>query len=111
MDHLLPETFAARHGYAFVRVMAVDARSNLTVGGTVEKSMANRSTAGRSFLADWFTVAKASCFRGSFAAAVSARDVMAALRRHLESRGFALPGSAETLTAECMEAIVQWSRA
>lgn len=110
VDHLLPETFAARQGYALVRVVAVDTRSNLTVGSTIEKSMANRTNPGCSFLADWFTIAKASCFRGSFSAKTTARDVMSDLRRHLATRGFPLPAHLQDIDSQSMEAILEWSR-
>ncbi len=111
IDHLLPETFAARNGYAYVRVMAVDARSNQTVGSTVEKSMANRVNPGGSFLADWFTVAKASCFHGSFAASVDENVVMEALLKHLGTRGFTVPPELRKRWLESMKTILEWSRA
>jgi hypothetical protein len=111
VDHLLPETFATRQGYSHVRVIMVDYRGNAVVGSVVEKSMANRASPGKSMLADWFTAAKASCFGGSFAAAVNAATVMAALRAHIAARGFALPSAQDAATATGMEAILAWVRA
>ncbi len=111
VDHLLPETFAARQGYSHVRVMMVDARGNTTVGSVVEKSMAGRENPGTSMLPDWFTLAKASCFRGSFAARVPAAEVMRALRDHLAARGFTLPEGEAEPAPHAMEAILGWVRA
>ena len=111
VDHLLPETFAARQAYAYVRVTMVDYRGNATVGSVVEKSMAGREDPGHGMLADWFTVAKVSGFRGSFAQAVDAATVMAALSDHLAARGFRVPEGQEASLALCMEAILAWARA
>lgn len=110
VDHLLPETFAARQGYGYVRVIMIDYRANATVGSTVEASMARRETPGKSMLADGFTAAKASCFHGSFATAAAPTSVMAALRAHFANRGFTVPPAMEAEFAQSLEQILAWSR-
>ncbi len=111
IDHLLPETFAARQGYSHVRVVMIEKRGNSTVGSVVEKHMAQREDPGKSMLADWFTAAKASCFRGSFAKSVSNEQVMSDLRKHLTTRGFTLTEQESEVSPTCMEAILTWVRA
>jgi hypothetical protein len=111
VDHLLPETFAAARGFSHVRVLAVDSRSNTTVGSTIERSMTQRVNPGKSLLADWFSVAKAACFLGSFRRDLPAAQVMAELRKHLATRGFVITSAMEPTVAHSMQAILDWSRA
>lgn len=112
IDHLHPETAATRHGFGkgYVRMMAVEARGNATVGSTVEKRLASREIPSKSYLSDWFTIAKVSGFRSSFKDGVPPKEVMSALLRHLRNLGYELPAGQAPDAPATMEAILKWSR-
>jgi hypothetical protein len=95
-DHLYPETAAFRADLNFVRVLAVDARSNVLLGSTTEKFAANSKpgTFGRPRSATYFTLAKVSGFQGSLAHRNASGSVAAALLAHLRARGYTVPSDA-----------------
>lgn len=95
-DHLYPETAAIRADLNFVRVMAVDARSNVLLGSTTEKLAAGGKLgrAGRPRSATYFTLAKVSGFQESFGKSKSASDVTAALLNFLRAKGYPVPKNA-----------------
>lgn len=102
-DHLYPETAAYRSGLSYVRVMAVDARSNVLLGSTVEKFAANAKpgTFGRRRYATYFTLAKAAGFQGSLARCNSGDDVARAIHAFLRAQNYPVPNDPleQTLTA------------
>jgi hypothetical protein len=91
VDHLFPETAAARRGFALVRVMPVDLRSNSLVGSTVEAVEARRGGALRARTASSITLAKVTGFQGSFARSHAAADIAAALLAHIRGCGLVVP--------------------
>lgn len=102
VDHLFPETAAARRGWALVRVMPVDRRSNSLVGSTIERVEARRGGHDRPRTASSFTMAKVTGFQGSFARRHDAGGVAAALLAHIRGCGLAVP--AGTMLPEDAEA-------
>lgn len=114
VDHLYPETAAARLGFSHVRVMAVDRRSNSLLGSTVEAAAARTKTgAVRPRFATYFTLAKVSGFQGSLAKREASGKVGRALIAHLRASGFAVPADAmvdPTLEAELTASSLDWYR-
>jgi hypothetical protein len=96
VDHLYPGTAAARNEMSHVRVMAVDKRSNSTAGSTTENAAANDKPGakGRHRSATYFTMAKVSGFRGSFAKSNDSLVVARALLDHLRGLGYPVPAGA-----------------
>jgi hypothetical protein len=99
-DHLYPETAAFRSDLNFVRVMAVDARSNVLLGSTTEKLAANTKsgTRGRPRSATYFTLAKVSGYQGSLARRNSSADVAKSLLAYLRAQNYPVPQDALELT-------------
>jgi len=95
-DHLYPETAAYRSDLTYVRVMAVDARSNVLLGSTTEKFAANAKpgTPGRPRSATYFTLAKVSGYQGSLALRNSADDVARSILAHLRAKNYPVPKDA-----------------
>lgn len=91
IDHLFPETTAARRGIAFVRLVPVDARSNSLVGSTTEKFSAGQSGPKRPRTATGITMAKVSGFQESFRKAKSGATISQQLTAHLASEGYTFP--------------------
>jgi hypothetical protein len=91
VDHLFPETAAARRGWLMVRVMPVDRRSNSLLGSTTEKAEANRSGVHRPRMATALTMAKVTGFQGSFARRHDPKAIAAAFLAHLRGCGLIVP--------------------
>lgn len=91
VDHLFPETAAARRGWAFVRVVPVDRRSNSLVGSTIERVEAKRGGVARPRTATSITLAKITGFQGSFAGHKAAGSVARALLAHFRNCGLVIP--------------------
>lgn len=113
VDHLFPETTAARRKLAYVRAVPVDARSNSLVGSGVEKAEANRGGKQRPRTATYITLAKVSGFQGSFARRNTGAGIASALIAYLKGLGYTVPATyaidpamEEELTAESIE----WTR-
>lgn len=113
VDHLFPETAAARREFAYVRAVPVDRRSNSLVGGGIERAEANRGGRHRPRTATYITLAKVSGFQGSFAQRHTGTSVATALIDYLKGMGFAVPAQyaidpemEKDLTAESIE----WAR-
>lgn len=79
IDHLSPETAAFRQGYSHVRVMAVEARANRTVGAVIERRLAQNAGKAGGFQADWTTAAKVLGMNGSFRRSRCQHEVAAEL--------------------------------
>lgn len=94
IDHLFPETAAARRSWLLVRVMPVDLRSNSLVGSTAEKVEAGRPGRARKRTATALTIAKVTGFQGSFARRHDANTVAQALVAHIRGCGLAVPPGA-----------------
>lgn len=94
VDHLFPETAAARRGWHLVRIMPVDRRSNSLLGSTTEKVDANRSGKARARTATALTMAKVSGFQGSFAMRHDPAAIATALLAHLRTCGLHVPDGA-----------------
>lgn len=94
IDHLFPETAAARRGWLLVRVMPVDLRANSLVGATAEKVEAARPGRARKRTATALTIAKVTGFQGSFARRHDAHAVAAALVAHIQGCGLVVPAGA-----------------
>lgn len=94
IDHLYPETAAARLGLSYVRVMAVDRRSNSLLGSTIETAAARDKTGSlRPRLASAFTIAKVSGFQGSFAKRHDSAGIATALLAWLRQQGYPVPST------------------
>lgn len=91
VDHLFPETAAARRGWLLVRTMAVDRRSNSLLGSTTEKVEANRGGVDRPRKATALTMAKVTGFQGSFARRHDPKAIAAAFLAHLRACGLVVP--------------------
>ena len=91
VDHLFPETAAARRGWLLVRAMPVDRRSNSLLGSTTEKVEANRDGVRRPRKATALTMAKVTGFQGSFARRHAPGDIARAFLAHLRSCGLRVP--------------------
>lgn len=91
VDHLFPETAAARRGWLLVRAMPVDRRSNSLLGSTTEKVEANRDGVRRPRKATALTMAKVTGFQGSFARRNAPRAIAHAFLAHLRTCGLHLP--------------------
>jgi hypothetical protein len=100
VDHLFPETAAARRGFALVRVMPVDLRSNSLVGSTIEAVEARRGGVLRARTATSITLAKVTGFQGSFARSHAAPDIAAALLAHIRGCGLVVPKDFATHVAQ-----------
>lgn len=87
VDHLFPETAAARRGWLLVRTMAVDLRSNSLLGSTTEKVEANRGGVHRPRKATALTIAKVTGFQGSFARRHDPKAIAASFLAHLRGCG------------------------
>jgi hypothetical protein len=107
VDHLFPETAAARRGWALVRAMPVDARSNSLVGSTIEKAEAGRGGRARPRTASSITLAKVTGFQGSFARSQAAGAVAQALLAHIRHCGLRVPPDAFLPSGE-EEKLVEW---
>lgn len=107
VDHLFPETAAARRGWVLVRAVPVDLRSNSLVGSTSEKVEANKGGAARPRTATSITMAKVTGFQGSFARSQAAGSVAAALLSHIRNCGLQVPANA-FLPAGEEEALIAW---
>jgi hypothetical protein len=95
VDHLYPETAAARLGLSHVRLLPFDARPNRTVGSTVEKAAAGPKPGTlRPRFATPFTLAKASGFQQSFARRNNSADVARALWDYLKAQGYPVSSGA-----------------
>lgn len=77
IDHLYPETAAAREGHAYVRILPVDAVANRNIGTAVERFMARRAhratTTGHDLT--YLTMAKIAGWRGRIDNPVSWKTV------------------------------------
>jgi hypothetical protein len=91
VDHLFPETAAARRGWLLVRAMPVDRRSNSLVGSTTEKVEAGRGGRNRPRTATSITLAKVTGFQGSFSKRNATGDVARALLAHIRTCGLTVP--------------------
>jgi hypothetical protein len=91
VDHLFPETAAARRGWLLVRAMPVDCRSNSLLGSTTEKVEANREGVRRPRKATALTMAKVTGFQGSFARRHAPGDIAHGFLAHLRSCGLRVP--------------------
>jgi hypothetical protein len=91
VDHLFPETAAARRGWLLVRSMPVDRRSNSLLGSTTEKVDANRGGVHRPRKATALTIAKVTGFQGSFARRHDPKSIAGALLAHLRGCGLRVP--------------------
>lgn len=91
VDHLFPETAAARRGWLLVRVMPVDRRSNSLLGSTTEKVEASRGGVARLRKATALTIAKVTGFQGSFARRNTSEAIAAAFLAHLRACGLVVP--------------------
>ena len=112
IDHLYPETAAARLGLALVRVMAVDRRANSLLGSTTERAAAGPKPGSlRPRFATPFTLAKVSGFPGSFARRHDAGTVAQALLNHLRAQGYPVPaGALGALEADLTASTLEWFR-
>lgn len=101
IDHLFPETAAARRGWVLVRAVPVDRRSNSLVGSTSEKVEARQGGRARPRTATSLTLAKVTCFQLSFARANDAHAVASALVSHILGCGLVVrPGAIESIARE-----------
>lgn len=112
VDHLYPETAAARLGLSHVRVMAVDRRANSLLGSTTERAAAGPKTGSlRPRFATYFTLAKVSGFQGSFARRHGAAGVAQALLAYLREQGYPVPADATRALDEKLTASsIAWFR-
>jgi hypothetical protein len=98
IDHLFPETAAARLGLGYVRVTAVNRRSNSLVGSTTETAAARGKTGTRRpRTATAQTIAKISGYQGSFASANNAAAVAHSLFAYLQAQGYPVPTGNQAL--------------
>ncbi len=101
IDHLFPETAAARRGWVLVRAMPVDRRSNSLLGSTSEKVEAGQRGRARPRTATALTMAKVTGFQASFARANDARALAAALVSHILGCGLVVrPGAIDSIAHE-----------
>ncbi len=84
IDHLFPETAAARAGIAWVRITAVKARSNALVS-FLEKKRAAKNEQPRPHTADYITMIKVTGFEKSLKSFANGRDFALQFVSHLES--------------------------
>jgi len=112
IDHLYPETAAARLGFALVRVMAVDRRANSLLGATTERAAAGPKPGSvRPRFATTFTLAKVSGFAGSFARRHDAAAVAHGLLNHFRAQGYPVPvGALGALEANLTASSLEWFR-
>ncbi len=112
VDHLYPETAAARLGMSHVRVMAVDRRANSALGATVEHAAAtDKPGSFRPRFATPFTLAKVSAFPGSFARQHSPDVAARALIAHMRSLGYPVPdGALGDLEVSLTASSLEWFR-
>lgn len=112
VDHLFPETAAARRGWLLVRAMPVDRRSNSLVGSAIERVEAQREGATRPRTATSITLAKVTGFQGSFARANDSGAVAAALLAHIRSCGLHVPPGTllDTVEADLVQGLIEFCR-
>ena len=69
VDHVYPETSAARRDWGFVRIMPVMRKANAGVGASLEALLAGISPEDHKggWIANWYTIAKITGFQGTFA--------------------------------------------
>lgn len=91
VDHLFPETAAARRGFALVRAMPVDRRSNSLVGSSIERVEAGRGGVLRPRTASSVTLAKVTGFQGSFARRHDEKGIARDLLAHIKGCGLLVP--------------------
>jgi hypothetical protein len=112
IDHLYPETAGARLGLSFVRVLAVDRRSNSLVGSTTERAAAGPKPGSlRPRFATPFTLAKVSGFQTSLARRNNSASVARALLDHLAAQGYPIPkGALAELEIDLTASSLDWFR-
>ena len=101
-------------GFALVRVVAVDRRSNSLTGSTTEKAAAGPKPGRlRPRTADYFTLAKVSGFQGSLARRNASGGVAQALFDHLRAQGYPIPAGAKVdpaLEVSLIQNKLDWRR-
>jgi hypothetical protein len=112
IDHLYPETAAARLGLSHVRVMAVDRRANSLLGSTTERAAAGGKPGTlRPRFATYFTLAKVSGYQGSLARRNASAGVALGLLDYLRAQGYPVPAGALAVTeAELTASSLDWFR-
>lgn len=77
IDHLYPETAAAREGFIYVRLLPLDAVANSAIGAAVEAFMARQAASSTKIAHDltYLTLAKLSGWRGKLENPVEWRTV------------------------------------
>lgn len=101
LDHLHPETTAAKENDSYVRLMPVPARSNILVGAVIEKVQAQNDYLTGGFVAYDITLCKVLGLNISFRKEISAKEIIDSICSELEKIGI-------TTEAEFQKSLYAW---